>query len=175
MDYSDIPSVNLNRFRERFNQCHGVTTYNWGRKSPLMGQWPPPSDDCSGWLSHALILCGYPQDMPRSSHEMGDWFLARASDKALGAIRDETDPPFYKPASIQNVLKYALHDAGRLFVAGYDKGGTNRHIFSVCAGMTFECASGLHGVGSRNAAVFGDEIDTGDHFRWIVEVPVDLS
>ena len=154
--------INLNNWRRDYYACKGRTDYLWSVKPQnVMTQWPPTDSDCSGWISAMLVRRAWPQELlGMGSHQLGDWLQAQG---------------FHKPDSLSDVIKYAGHDPGRLFACGYDKGGTNRHILTVCAGYTMECAHGLGGVGSRSASAFVDEIDTGDWFRWIVELPVVLS
>lgn len=153
-----LPAVSINGFLRDFRDSDHVL-YQWGAKPDLTLGWGAIQEsDCSGWLSKMLIDRGYPQSMPRSSVEMRDYLLSQG---------------FHRPDSLADVCKYAKHDGGRLFIFGFNLGGYHRHIGAVLAGRTMECASGLHGVGSRPATDFIDEVDGGN--GWVVELPVVLS
>ncbi len=129
--------------------------YAWGSKpDPKIEPLSVTDSDCSGFIHYLMVRRIGPGIPAGTSMDQKKWFQDR-----------------YESKKYPDVLKYAKHDGGRLFVAGYaiDQPSTNRHIFFVMAGYTMESASGLHGVGSRPAFEFQEEA------QWVVELPVFLS
>lgn len=154
--------INLNKFFRDHRACvkHG-TLYQWGAK-PGPSNNTPDESDCSGYVRWQVERRGV-SVVPGSSVEQRDWFLKNTK-------HNSAEPQ--NPLTFHGIITDARHDGGRLFVAGFNLGGTHRHIFFVCAGVTYECGAALHGVGSRPAVEFLDEVVRAG---WCAEIPVELT
>ena len=146
--------VSLNSILHDFDVTNGFTKYMWGSK-PKPSNSKPLDSDCSGWTRWTLLRAGMPKEFPDGSIAQGEWLIAQG-------LHQPTYP---------DILTFAKHDSGRLFCAGFNSGGTHRHIWFVIAAQTYECAVGTHGVGTRHAEIFAPEVLLDG---WCVEIPVNL-
>lgn len=151
-----LQPISLNALIADFNALKRAgVDYAWGEKPDPS---TPPSlvhrSDCSGFVKYIMVrrIGG---EFPDGSVAQGEWFRANCEEKKYA-----------------DVLQYAKHDGGRLFVAGFNLGGNHRHIWFVIAGATMECGASLHGGGSRPAGEFLDEVEEAG---WCCEIPVTLS
>lgn len=148
--------LNLNHILADFYRTEGFTKYQWAVK-PSVSSEKPSASDCSGWSRWTLLRAGIPNEFPDGSIAQGEWLIAQGLHQ-----------PNYSDLFVGDVV----HDSGRLFLCGFNRGGTARHTFFIYCGSTMECAGSLHGVGSRWGQAFASQVQRSG---WCVEIPLNLS
>lgn len=139
--------IDVNKIIEIFEAGKGKIGYGWGDKIPLTASKEDylkmgikNGIDCSGFVAYAAAFAS------------GGEVKLTAYSVAIGdELQNMVRSGKVKKVAYADV--YSKQD-DILRIAGYDKGGKNRHVWFTLNGKTMESAGGGKGVSSRSASVF---------------------